>query len=84
MPLSGAAGGSFAGDVRALGLLWEVKMRGNGFRQLYRWLEGADALAVRADRQEWLAVLPLKTLLELIEGGEQDNDDAEDVAELAG
>lgn len=70
VPLSGASGGSFTGDVRALELLWEVKLRGNGFRQLYRWLEGVDALAVRADRQEWLAVMPLETLLKLLEGND--------------
>lgn len=66
VPLSGAAGGRFAGDVVGLGLRWEVKRRENGFRQLYGWLGNADALAVRADRREWLVVMPLERFMELV------------------
>lgn len=67
VPLSGAAGGSFAGDVLALGgLRFEVKARADGFRTLYAWLDGADALALKADRRPWLVVLPLDTLRTLI------------------
>ena len=43
----------------------EVKARGNGFRQLYEWLDGADFLIVRADRSEPLIVLPLKFAAEI-------------------
>lgn len=64
VPLSGAAGGSFKGDVQGLGMLWEVKRRANGFKQLYDWIEDVDALAVRADRKEWLVVIPLERFLE--------------------
>ena len=64
VPLSGAARGCFGGDVSVplLGVdrRVEVKCRGNGFRQLYEWLAGADFLIVRADRREPLVVLPLK------------------------
>src|SRR5690606_38300400 len=67
VPLSGAAGGSYTGDVVGLGLRWEVKRRADGFRSLYDWLEGKDALAVRADRRPWLVVMPLETLLEIVE-----------------
>lgn len=67
VPLSGAAGGEYAGDVKGLGLLWEVKARKDGFKQLYGWLDGKDALAVRADRRPWLVVMPLETLLRLLE-----------------
>src|SRR5262249_51457132 len=46
VPLSGAARGRFGGDVSVplLGIdrRVEVKCRGNGFRQLYDWLNGAD------------------------------------------
>lgn len=35
----------------------EVKRRRDGFRQLYSWLADNDALAVRADRKEWLVIL---------------------------
>ena len=50
-PLSGTAGGDFAGDVQVLGLTWEVKARGDGFHQLYAWLAAHDALALKADRK---------------------------------
>ena len=67
VPLSGAAGGDYAGDVRALGLLWECKARADGFKQLHAWLDGRDALALKADRRPWLVVLPLDTLLALLD-----------------
>jgi hypothetical protein len=43
----------------------EVRCRGNGFRELYRWLDGADFLIVKADRPEPLVVLPLKLAAEI-------------------
>jgi hypothetical protein len=70
VPLSGAAGGEFAGDVLWRGLRIEAKVRADGFRQLYGWLVGNDALAVRADGQGWLMVVPLERFLELVEGRE--------------
>lgn len=67
VPLSGSAGGSYTGDVKGLGLLWECKVRKDGFKQLYKWLEGdADALAIKADRKEWLVVLPAEKLLKIL------------------
>ena len=66
VPLSGAAGGDFAGDVQVLGLTWEVKARGDGFHQLYAWLAAHDALALRADRKPWLVVLPMDRFLDCI------------------
>jgi hypothetical protein len=64
MPLSGAAGGRFCGDVTVplLGCdrCIEVKTRANGFRELYAWLIDRDLLVVRADRREPLVVLPLR------------------------
>lgn len=64
VPLSGAAGGRFACDVSVpvLGIdrKAEVKVRANGFVELYRWLDGADLLVVRADQKEPLVVLPLR------------------------
>ena len=54
VPLSGAARGRFGGDVSVplLGVNRhvEVKCRADGFRELYRWLDGADLLVVRADQ----------------------------------
>jgi len=79
VPLSGSAGGRFAGDllVRFVGrdLVVEVKARGNGFAQLYGWLDGPDLLIVKADRREPLMVLPLSLAVEiaaLANGGRHD------------
>jgi hypothetical protein len=64
VPLSGAAGGSYRGDINVpvLGVdrVVEVKCRANGFRALYAWLTDRDILIVRADRREPLCVLPLR------------------------
>src|SRR3954467_3446323 len=63
VPLSGSAGGRFAGDLSVpicgVDRCVEVKVRARGFRELYRWLEGKDFLIVRADRQQPLVILPL-------------------------
>jgi Holliday junction resolvase len=63
VPLSGAAGGRFAGDVvvpvRGRDLVVEVKARAAGFRELYGWLDGRDVLMLKADRQEPLVVVRL-------------------------
>jgi Holliday junction resolvase len=64
VPLSGAAGGSYLGDltVPLLGVdrVVEVKARADGFRELYKWLEQRDVLVVKADRREPLVILPLR------------------------
>jgi Holliday junction resolvase - archaeal type len=59
IPLSGANKGSFSGDVRIVGLIGECKVRRNGFKQLYDWLDhdDADFLVLRSDRKEWLIVI---------------------------
>jgi hypothetical protein len=75
VPLSGAARGRFGGDVSVpvLGrdLRCEVKCRCDGFRELYKWLDGADLLIVRADRRELLVVIPLKLAAEIAEAAER-------------
>ena len=63
IPLSGACDG-FKGDVEGLSLIWEVKIRKDGFKELYKWLEGKDALAIRANKQKWLVVIPLDKFIE--------------------
>ena len=54
VPLSGAVGGRFAGDIVLLlmgrDLCVEVKARADRFRELYCWLNGRDVLVVKADR----------------------------------
>jgi Holliday junction resolvase len=69
IPLSGAAGGRFTGDL-SLPLLGvdrcvEVKVRANGFRELYGWLVGRDVLVVKQDRAEPLVVIPLRLAAEI-------------------
>src|SRR6516164_7116790 len=74
VPLSGAARGRFGGDlsVPLLGVdrRVEVKSRGNGFKQLYEWLNGADFLIVRQDRAEPLVVIPFRLATEIAQAAE--------------
>ena len=72
VPLSGAAGGRYTGDVmmpvgNGKEFKVEVKKRASGFAMQYRWLDGNDALAMKADHKDWLICMPLETLLNLIE-----------------
>lgn len=75
VPLSGAAGGRFSGDISVpvLGDDWllEVKVRANGFRELYRWLADSDALVVRADRREPLLVISLSRAVDILDTAEK-------------
>jgi hypothetical protein len=75
VPLSGAAGGQWCGDIHVplLGRTRrvEVKARGDGFRQLYAWLARSDLLIVKADRRDPLAVLPLTLVVELMLAAER-------------
>jgi Holliday junction resolvase len=69
VPLSGAVGGRFAGDIvlplMGRDLYVEVKARAAGFRELYSSLDGRDVLIVKADRQEPLAVLRMSLAVEI-------------------
>lgn len=73
VPLSGAAGGEFGSDVRLTFLgeprTAECKCRADGFRELYKWIGGNDALFLKADRQEPLVVLRMSDFIRL-SGGE--------------
>jgi Holliday junction resolvase len=75
VPLSGAVGGRFRSDVSVpvLGhdLRCEVKCRGTGFRRLYEWLAGADALILRADRRGLVVVVPIELAVEVIAAAER-------------
>lgn len=60
VPLSGAAGGSFAGDLIIAGKYRaEVKARksGGGFAMIERWLGGHNLLFLRRDRRSPLVVM---------------------------
>jgi hypothetical protein len=43
----------------------EVKCRGGGFRELYKWLSNRDVLIVKADRLEPLVVVRLSLAAEM-------------------
>jgi Holliday junction resolvase len=72
VPLSGAVGGRFAGDIvlplMGRDLSVEVKARADGFRELYSWLDGRDVLIVKADRREPLVVVRLSLAAEVSKG----------------
>ena len=74
VPLSGAAGGRYTGDISVpvLGIdrLLEVKVRANGFRELYGWLADNYALVVRADRKRPLLVIPLEHAVDVLDVAE--------------
>jgi Holliday junction resolvase len=73
VPLSGAVGGRFAGDIvlplMGRDLCIEVKARADGFRELYSWLHQRDVLIVKADRQEPLVVVRLSLAAEIAKLG---------------
>jgi Holliday junction resolvase len=75
IPLSGSAGGSFSGDVTTLLIgcdrVLECKSRKNGFRELYRWLENCDAVILRSDRHDALAVVRLRFAVEVAVAAEK-------------
>jgi Holliday junction resolvase len=75
VPLSGSARGRFGGDVSVplLGVdrRVEVKVRGDGFRKLYDWIEGNDVLIVRSDRNEPLVVVRTKFAAEIAAAAEK-------------
>jgi hypothetical protein len=69
VPLSGAIGGSWAGDIHLEldGRTFKIEVKARReFRTLLGWLAGADLLLLNADRQPPLAVLPATLLAELI------------------
>lgn len=63
VPLSGAAGGMFSGDIQAITRLGRVKLeckvRARSFKELYDWLEGNYAVILKRDRSEPLVVMTL-------------------------
>ena len=70
VPLSGS--GPVKGDVVVSNPVdtWtlEIKSRASGFQTIYKFLEGNDVLVLKADRKDYLAVLPLSDLFDLLAG----------------
>lgn len=75
IPLSGSAGGSFAGDVSipVLGQdrKLEVKCRAGGFSQIYDWLGDNFGLVLKADHKPMLVVMRLTEAAEILREAEQ-------------
>jgi hypothetical protein len=71
VPLSGAAHGSFGGDLVVNGMKFEVKVRsdGSGFKQLYDWIDGNAGLFVRRDRNAWLVTIRIEDWVRLMTRG---------------
>jgi hypothetical protein len=84
VPLSGAAGGEYAGDLHVLDLTAEVKARkdGSGFKQLETWLGAHDILFVRRDRQRPLVVLPWEVYIRLMQAYQRTPGDAPTLYDL--
>lgn len=75
VPLSGACGGKFKDDIYAeIPSLkeeqwsFECKKRGDGFKQIYDWIDGSDGLFISADRKETLVVLSFNQFCRLARG----------------
>ena len=70
VPLSGAAGGRFSGDISVpvLGVdrLGEVKCRADGFKAIYQWLAENDFLVLKADNKPALVVFRLAEMAKLV------------------
>ena len=73
VPLSGAAGGQWSGDIHIplLGRIRRAEVKARANLQLYSWFKSADLLIVKADRRDPLAVLPLPLLVELMLAAER-------------
>ncbi len=82
VPLSGAAGGSFKGDVSVpiggADRRLEVKVRADGFREIYGWLAENYALVIKADRRDTLVVLRLRDGIEIAKQAEQQRESSLD------
>jgi hypothetical protein len=71
VPLSGAIGGAWSGDINLEmdGQTHKIEVKAwREFRTLHGWLAGADLLLLEADRQPPLAVLPGVLLAKLLAG----------------
>ena len=69
VPLSGAAGGLFGGDIVIAGKYTaEIKARKNGagFVQLERWIDGRDALILKRDRKPPMVVIEFDTYTDFL------------------
>lgn len=54
-------------DLDWRGRAVEVKRRADGFKSLYKWLDDAGLVMMRADRKDWLVAMRVEELLDLME-----------------
>jgi hypothetical protein len=62
---TGYAGSDLSMSLLGVDRRVEVKCRGTGFRQLYKWLTDADLLIIKSDRAEPLVVIPITLAIEI-------------------
>lgn len=67
VPLSGAAGGSYTGDISFGGWVAEVKARkdGEGFKKIEEWLGDNDCLILKRNNKDPTVVVPWGHFVEL-------------------
>ena len=67
VPLSGAAGGSYSGDVSFGDWVAEVKARkdGAGFKKIEEWLGDNDCLILKKNNADPMVVLPWDQFIKL-------------------
>lgn len=58
-------------DIHWRDLDVEVKSRGEGFKELHKWLKNAGMLMLKADRKEWLVVMRYSTMMDLLDAKEE-------------
>ena len=63
VPLSGATEFAKGDVVIANRYRAEVKLRKNGFKELYQWLDGNDFLFGKADRKPYLVIMTFDTFV---------------------
>ncbi len=69
VPLSGAIGGAWSGDIHLLlqGSTYKIEVKARReFRTLQQWLAQPDLLLLKPDRQPPLAALPMTLLVKLL------------------
>ena len=77
VPLSGAAGGQFVGDIVFKNYVAEVKARkgGTGFKTIERWLGHNDMLFLRRNRRAPLVVMDWDTFISLLQSLQVESQD---------
>ena len=85
VPLSGAAGGSYTGDVVFGGWVAEVKARkdGGGFKKIEEWLGDNDCLILKKNNSDPTVVLPWDHFVRLFSAFKDGSKDSDDPVEVS-